>query len=138
MTVTAVDFAGSAHDVVHRDAVERGVADRITPVTTDVSSWQPDASTEFDLIVVAYLHSDLTVLSHAARWLAPGGQLVWIAHAPDSPHGPPPAVTRDNLTEHRHQLKSLDDDRWQVLRLEEYELNPEFLDILAVIKRSEK
>lgn len=136
MHVTAVDFASSAHDLVHRMAVERGVADRITPVPADVSSWQPGEATGFDVIVAAYLHADLAVLTNSAHWLTPGGRLVWISHAPDSPHGPPAEVVRSSLTDHRRQLEQLDTSQWRVLRLDEHELNPEFLDVIAIVERS--
>lgn len=135
MRVTAVDFADSAHDVVGRDAEHRGVTERITSVTADVTEWRPDGSVKFDLIVVAYLHSGLEPLRWALQWLAPGGRLVWIAHAPDSPHGPPPSVPRESLTEYRELLGGLDEKQARVLRLEEYQLDEEFLDVLAVLER---
>ena len=136
MHVTAVDFAASAHDLVHQVAAERGLAERITPVTADVSSWHPAEATRFDVIVAAYLHVGLGVLTNSAQWLSPGGRLVWIGHAPDSPHGPPAEITRDSLADYRHQLERLDPSQWRVLLLEERELNPEFLDVIAVVERS--
>ncbi|GAA4826969.1 hypothetical protein GCM10023354_00480 [Garicola koreensis] len=51
MAVTAVDFAASAHDLVQREATERGVADLITPVVADVSSWRPEISS-LDIIAI--------------------------------------------------------------------------------------
>lgn len=135
MTVTAVDFAASAHDLLRREATQRGAADRITTVVADVSSWQPADISGFDLIVAAYLHTDLEVLFRSARLLAPGGRLVWIGHAPDSPHGPPPTVARDGLDDYRRQVAPLAAEGWQVLRLDEYELSAEFLDIIAVVER---
>lgn len=136
MSVTAVDFAASAHDVVQRDARERGVEDRVTSVTADVASWEPEGS--FDLIVAAYLHiEDLGILRNTARWLAPGGRLVWIAHAPESPHGPPATVVRESLDDYRRELEPLD-SQLSVVSLEEYQLNPEFLDIIAIIENPGK
>lgn len=136
MHVTAVDFASSAHDLVQQMARERGVADKVTPVAADVSSWKPGEATGFDVIVAAYLHVGLALLTDSAHWLAPGGRLVWIGHAPDSPHGPPAEVVRDSLADHRRQLEQLHASQWRVLRLDEHELNPEFLDVIAVVERS--
>ncbi|AGF71072.1 type 12 methyltransferase [Corynebacterium halotolerans YIM 70093 = DSM 44683] len=136
MQVTAVDFAASAHELLRREATERGVADHIAPVVADVSSWQPADASRFDLVVAAYLHTDLEVLINSAHLLAPGGRLIWIAHAPDSPHGPPPEVIRDSLADYRRQLDRLDGSKWQVLRLDEYQLNAEFLDIITIVERS--
>ncbi|GAA4282926.1 hypothetical protein GCM10022261_04570 [Brevibacterium daeguense] len=135
MSVTAIDFAASAHDLLRREAARRGIVDRITPVVADVSSWQPADSPGFDLIVAAYLHTDLEVLTRSARLLAPGGRLVWIGHAPDSPHGPPPEVRRDSLVDYRRQLEPLEAEGGRVLRLDEDALSPEFLDIIAVVEQ---
>src|SRR5699024_5344878 len=101
LAVTAVDFAPSAHDLLQREAVAQGISDRINPVVADVSSWRPTDREVFDIVVAIYLHIDLSVLLDSAGLLAPGGRLVWVAHAPDSPHGPPPAVLRDSLADFR-------------------------------------
>lgn len=135
MSVTAVDFAASAHDLMHQAAVQRSVAERCTPVVADVSSWQPADTAGFDVIVAAYLHSELAVLSRSADHLAPGGRLVWVGHAPNSPHGPPPEIHRDDLAAHRREVEPLEAEGWRVLRLDEYQLSAEFLDIIAVIEK---
>lgn len=135
LTVTAVDFAPSAHDLVQREAAEQGIADRINPVVADVSSWQPTDLGAFDIIVAAYLHIDLSVLIDSADLLAPGGRLLWIAHAPQSPHGPPPEVRRDALVDYHARLASLNPDQFRVLGLEEYQLSSEFIDIVASVER---
>lgn len=130
-----MDFAASAHDHLQREAVQRGVAQLITPVVADVGSWEPAEAGTFDVVVAAYLHSDLAVLTHSAGLLAPGGRLIWIAHAPDSEHGPPPEIVRDTLASHREQLASLQPDQYRILRAEEYRLSDEFLDIIVVVER---
>lgn len=85
--------------------------------------------------MIAYLHDDLEVLTNSVELLAPGGRLVWIGHAPGSPHGPPPTVIRESLADLRQQLDVLAESSCNVLRLEEYELNPEFLDTIAVLEK---
>ena len=135
VTVTAVDFAASAQELVQRDAAAQGLADRIRLVVADVSSWHPTDREVFDILVASYLHIDLSVLVNSADLLAPGGRLVWIAHAPDSSHGPPPEVVRDTLADFRTRLASLNPDDFRVLRLEEYQLSSEFLDIIVILER---
>lgn len=135
MSVTAVDFAASAHELVRRSAAERGIEGRITPVTVDIAGWVPEPETTFDFIVVAYLHSGLEPLTRAARMLAPGGRLVWIAHAPASPHGPP-VERRPSLAAHQDQLAELAGASVSVLRAEEFQLDEQMLDILVVVERA--
>lgn len=136
MRVTAVDFAASAHDLLRREATARGVGESITPVVADIPTWLPAHAAQFDLAVAAYLHTDLEVLADSARLLAPGGRLIWITHAPDSPHGPPPEVTRPDPADYRRTLDDLTGPEWRVLRLDEYQLNARFLDVVAIIERS--
>lgn len=136
MQVTAVDFAASAHDLLRHGATIRGVGESITPVVADIPAWLPAHTSEFDLAVAAYLHTDLEVLAHSARLLTPGGRLIWITHAPDSPHGPPPEVPRPDLADYRRTLADLTGPEWRVLRLDEYELNAQFLDVVVILERS--
>jgi very-short-patch-repair endonuclease len=44
-------------------------------------------------------------------------------------------VARDGLDDYRRQVAPLAAEGWQVLRLDEYELSAEFLDIIAVVER---
>ena len=135
LAVTAVDFAPSAHDLLQREAVAQGISDRINPVVADVSSWRPTDREVFDIVVAIYLHIDLSVLLDSAGLLAPGGRLVWVAHAPDSPHGPPLAVLRDSLDDFRAKLALLDQSQFRCLQLEERQLSSEFIDIVAIVER---
>jgi ubiquinone/menaquinone biosynthesis C-methylase UbiE len=80
-TVTAVDFSATAIDKARRLAEQRGV--EVAWAVADALRRPPEAGT-FDLVLIAYLHlpaEDLaTVITGAARALAPGGTLLLVAH----------------------------------------------------------
>ena len=77
--VTAVDFSAVGLAKGEKEAAARGL--RVDWVVADVRSWQPPASTAYDLVLVAYLHLPEDVLTRATAWLAPGGALVVVGHA---------------------------------------------------------
>lgn len=90
---TNVDFSGAALERSSRLAEDRGVT--VRNVQADVTTWEPDE--RYDLVLMAYVQlpephrSDL--LARAARWVAPGGRLVVIAHDRanvEGGHGGPP------------------------------------------------
>ncbi|MGA7228937.1 MAG: class I SAM-dependent methyltransferase [Acidimicrobiia bacterium] len=74
--MTAVDFSSVA--------LARGAEqdDQVVWVEADVREWEP--SSGFDLVLVAYLHLVppvfQEVVSHAATWLDPGGELFLVGH----------------------------------------------------------
>jgi SAM-dependent methyltransferase len=78
--VTGVDFSQTGLDKAARLAGDRGVG--ATWVCADVVTWEPPH--EFDLVVVFYLQippaARRGVLATAARAVAPGGTLLWLAH----------------------------------------------------------
>lgn len=80
--VTAVDFSAVAIERAKKLAAERGVA--VAWVCADVTSFEP-APGGFERVVIFYLQlprADFSrVLGHAARALAPGGELLLIGHA---------------------------------------------------------
>src|SRR5699024_6465272 len=125
----------SPREQVQRDAAAQGLADRIRLVVGDGSSWHPTDRAVFDILVASYLRIDLSVLVNSAELLAPGRRRVWIAHAPDSSPGPPPDVLRDTLADFRTRLAARNPDDFRVLRLEEYQLSSEFLDIIVILER---
>ena len=49
---------------------------------------------------------------------------------------PPPEVIRDSLADYRRQLDHMDGSTWQILRLDDYQLNAEHLDITAIVERT--
>jgi 2-polyprenyl-3-methyl-5-hydroxy-6-metoxy-1,4-benzoquinol methylase len=77
--VTAVDFSevGLARGRV------QPVADRVTWVAADVTTWTAEPGSQ-DLVLVAYLHlpeeQTVAVLTRAVGWLRPGGRLVVLGH----------------------------------------------------------
>ena len=77
--VTAVDFSAVGLAKGEKESAARGL--RVDWVVADVRSWQPPASTAYDLVLVAYLHLPEDVLTRATAWLAPGGALVVVGHA---------------------------------------------------------
>ena len=80
--VTATDFSDVAIDRARRLASERGVD--VDFVCEDVTEWAPEAGAYRGAIIL-YLQlpgaDRRRALSHAARALAPGGELLMIGHA---------------------------------------------------------
>ncbi|KAB7739798.1 methyltransferase domain-containing protein [Nostocoides sp. F2B08] len=119
-TATAVDFAEIGLDRGRHEAEQRGLGDRLTWVTADVTTWAPAEGTEYDLVLVAYLHLPEDVFGRAATWVAPGGHLVVVGHAlrnltegVGGPQDPAILNTPDQLREKARGL--------QILRCEEVE-----------------
>jgi len=121
--VTAVDFSQVALDKAH--AVESAVVTDhpVTWVCADVLSWPGLEESSWDLVVVAYLQlpedQRREVVRRAFRALAPGGELLWVAHDAtnlvEGTGGPPdPAVlmTADDV------LADLGEDDFEVIRAE--------------------
>jgi SAM-dependent methyltransferase len=74
--VTAVDFSTVG--------IARGremAGDAVEWIVDDVRTWQPPLGTEYDLVLVAYLHLAEDVFGRVRDWLAPGGALVVVGHA---------------------------------------------------------
>jgi SAM-dependent methyltransferase len=82
--VTAVDFADVAIAKGRRLAAAEGRAIGVDWVVADVTRWQPPAGAQFDLVLIAYLQLPGTdreqALATAARAVAPGGTLLFVAH----------------------------------------------------------
>jgi SAM-dependent methyltransferase len=80
--VTGVDYSPVGLDKARRLASDRGVADRLELVETDVTTWQPPQV--FDLVVVSYLQlppqQRREAIRAAAGALRPGGTLLLAAH----------------------------------------------------------
>jgi SAM-dependent methyltransferase len=78
--VTAVDFSSVGLAKGEKEATSRGL--RVDWVVADARSWHPPSHTAYDLILAAYLHLSENVLTRTTTWLAPGGALVVVGHAP--------------------------------------------------------
>ena len=119
-TATAVDFAEVGLERGRREAEHRGLADRVSWVIADVTTWTPDAGEEYDLVLVAYLHLPEDVFGRAATWVAPGGHLVVVGHAlrnlTDGVGGPQDPAILNTPEQLREKAGGL-----QILRCEEVE-----------------
>ena len=138
-TATAVDFAEVGLDRGRREAEQRGLADRVTWVSADVTSWSPEEGTEYDLVLVAYLHLPQDVFGRAATWVAPGGHLVVVGHAlrnlTDGVGGPQDPAILNTPEQLREKARGL-----QILRCEEVERTTAdgatAIDVVLVARRS--
>ena len=135
---TAVDFAEVGLERGRREAEQRGIADRLTWVAADVTTWNPPAGEEYDLVLVAYLHLPQDVFGRAATWVAPGGHLVVVGHAlrnlTDGVGGPSDPQLLNTPEQLRDKAAGLD-----ILRCEEVErTTPEggtAIDVVLVARR---
>ncbi len=94
--VTAVDFSEAGLEKGGRLAADHDVSGAVEFVLADATTWEPAGLV--DLVVLSYLQlpeeEQRTVLTQAARWVAPGGTLFVIAHDRSNVehgHGGPPS-----------------------------------------------
>jgi 2-polyprenyl-3-methyl-5-hydroxy-6-metoxy-1,4-benzoquinol methylase len=138
-TVTAVDFAEVGLERGSREAEQRGVADRITWVAADATTWTPAAGAAYDLVLVAYLHLPQDVFSRASTWVAPGGHLVVVGHAlrnlTEGVGGPQDPAILNSPEQLREKAQGLD-----ILRCEEVERTTAdgavAIDVVLVARRA--
>lgn len=114
--VTAVDISPTATARGVEGATDRGVADRITWVSHDLSTWTTGAT--FDLVTASFFHSDVelartAILRRAAGRIRPGGYLLIVSHVFENIEDIPPWALR------HHRADAADDqdlmDRFSVL-----------------------
>ena len=91
--VTAVDISASATTRAAAGAAEKGVGDRITWVTDDLTTWTTDDT--FDLVTATFFHSAVAlprtrILRRAADRIRPGGHMLIISHVFENPGDIPP------------------------------------------------
>lgn len=85
-SVTAVDIAPAAIERTSATADAAGVA--VDARTGDAATWMPEPGTDrFDLVVIAFFHV-LGRLRRLNDLVRPGGSLLLVCHARDSPVGP--------------------------------------------------
>lgn len=82
--VTAVDISSTATARGAQGARDAGVADAITWITHDLSSWETEDT--FDLVTASFFHSSVElprteILRRAAAQVRPGGHLLIVSHA---------------------------------------------------------
>ncbi|MFZ0529926.1 MAG: class I SAM-dependent methyltransferase [Propionicimonas sp.] len=124
-SVTAVDISTTAIERGRRAALERGLADRIAWVASDLGAWRTEA--RFDLVCSCFLHSPVAlprgeILRAAAQLVAPGGRLLIVSHA-----AAPPWASQ--LHGHHHRFPT------PAEQLAELELDPGWLVHLAETRR---
>ncbi|MBK5951714.1 hypothetical protein CH339_20155 [Rhodobium orientis] len=85
--VHVVDFADEAIEKGKRLAAKRGVTDRITFETADLTDYRP-APEAFDLVIMMYFHipvADLPpIFKRAAQALVPSGTFLLVGHDADN------------------------------------------------------
>ncbi|MFB0835130.1 class I SAM-dependent methyltransferase [Arthrobacter halodurans] len=100
--VTGVDFAPAGLARARDAAASLPAAARPRFVSADLEGWRPDDG-GWDLIVLAYFHLP-ELLRRVPAWLAPGGRLLVLTHAPESPAGPANPRYRPTLAGLRESL----------------------------------
>ena len=125
--VTAVDISTTALSRAQQEWERRdGEADRITWVTADLATWQPEQS--YGLVSACFLHSPVEfprteALRRFAAAVAPSGHLLIVGHAE------PPPWSRHHQHDEPHEMlraaQELDalalGDEWQVVVCEDRE-----------------
>ena len=96
--VTAADLSSEALALA-ADRASGGAAESVRWVETDLTTWDPGA--QFDLVTTHYAHpatSQLDFYARIARWVAPGGTLLVLAHLHGAHHVAEAAVTAEAVT----------------------------------------
>jgi 2-polyprenyl-3-methyl-5-hydroxy-6-metoxy-1,4-benzoquinol methylase len=126
--VTAVDISPTAVARGAAGAAERNVADNITWICHDLSTWSTTET--FDLVTASFLHSTVelprtAILRHAAGRIRPGGHLLVLSHVFESEEDIPPWASRHKGDDHkdpRHGLLAPADELAELgLNAEEWE-----------------
>lgn len=79
--VTAADVSADALAIASARAAAGGVADQVTWVEADLSTWEPDV--QYDLVTTHYAHPAMPQLEfydRIASWVAPTGTLLIVGH----------------------------------------------------------
>lgn len=79
--VTAADVSADALAIASERAAVAGVANQVTWVEADLSTWEPDA--RYDLVTTHYAHPAMPQLDfyeRIASWVAPTGALLIVGH----------------------------------------------------------
>ncbi len=103
--VTAVDISSTAIARGAGAAAGRGVADRISWISHDLSTWTTEE--HFDLVTAAFFHSEVElarteIVRRAAQQVSPGGHLLLVSHVFESDADIPPWAHRHDEADHGH------------------------------------
>ncbi|SIO89857.1 cyclopropane-fatty-acyl-phospholipid synthase family protein [Nocardiopsis sp. JB363] len=119
--VTAVDISPVALDraAAHATEAGEGVADRITWLRADVTQWAPPTP-PFDLVTAQFMHlypnSRARLFADLAATVAPGGELLVVAHHPkDLEAGVPRPPVPELFYEGDAVTAALIEGEWDVL-----------------------
>lgn len=101
--VTAVDISPTAVARGADGAESRGVADRVTWIAHDLSTWS--TKQEFDLVTASFFHSTVElprtqILRRAAARVRPGGHLLLVSHVFETEDDIPPWAGRHHADQH--------------------------------------
>lgn len=110
--VTAVDTSAEALKIGAERAAAQDLSERVTWVKADATTWSPQS--HYDLVTCSYVHTPLPqpeLLLRLAGWVAPGGALLMVGHAPGHhDHGHHSHGDHDHPPEEAAgQLKPLED-----------------------------
>ncbi len=99
--VTAVDISATAVARGAAGAASRGIGDRVTWASHDLSTWAPEG--ELDLVTASFFHSTVElarteILRRAAGRLRPGGHLLLVSHVFETVADIPPWALRHHGT----------------------------------------
>jgi trans-aconitate methyltransferase len=121
--VTAVDISATAVNRARDHAAAHGpdIAERISWSAADLTAWTPPESA-FDLVSSHYVHPAAPgheLFARLATWVAPGGTLLVVGHAPAAAHdadqydagrhAPGSHITAEEVT------AALDPARWEIV-----------------------
>lgn len=124
--VTGADVAAAALERAAQRGDEAGVAERLTWVRADLSTWEPGP--RYDLVTTHYAHPAMPQLDfyeRVASWVAPGGTMFIVGHLhhhheaeerhENHDEGPPDSATATAaaISERLHP------DQWDVVTAEE-------------------
>ena len=100
--VTAVDISDTALEIARQQPHTH--ASSIEWMCADLTTWEPDR--QWDLVVTNYAHTPLPQLefyTHIAQWVAPGGELLIVAHKAhddaEHQHASEATVTSEDIAE---------------------------------------
>ncbi|WP_394938468.1 class I SAM-dependent methyltransferase [Psychromicrobium sp. YIM B11713] len=86
--VTGADISGNALALAAKAAREAAIADRVSWIETDLTTWSPQD--RWDLVVTSYAHPgepQLAFYQRISGWVAPAGSLLIVGHRAQASHG---------------------------------------------------
>lgn len=117
--VTAVDFSSVALEKARGFAADRGVADRMSFETVDVTTYMPETG-GYDLVIMMYLHlpwHDMeSAVTSATQAVRTGGTFILLAHDETNPMEGFGGPQRPDLLYGPEKIAQAIDDRLDILQ----------------------